>query len=218
MTRARALLDRTAAATRRMRRGEALARAMTLTALMETAATCAIKATARASPIPRKVFIPLTKLCRDSCHYCTFAQPPRRNEGAYLTPDQVWRSRARAPPPTARRRCSRSRQARAALTARPAPSLARSATAARSLISPHGRPGAARDAPSAPQSGVMSAQELARLRRGVGVAGLISRPRRAAVAPRRGAFRLARQAAGGAASKQSAPPARPRSRFTSGTF
>ena len=23
----------------------------------------------------RKVFIPLTKLCRDVCHYCTFAQP-----------------------------------------------------------------------------------------------------------------------------------------------
>ena len=22
-----------------------------------------------------KVFIPLTKLCRDVCHYCTFAQP-----------------------------------------------------------------------------------------------------------------------------------------------
>src|SRR5436305_6363792 len=36
-----------------------------------------------------KVFIPLTKLCRDVCHYCTFAQPPRRNERAYLTIDQV---------------------------------------------------------------------------------------------------------------------------------
>ena len=37
----------------------------------------------------RKVFIPLTKLCRDSCHYCTFAQPPRRAEAAYLSPDEV---------------------------------------------------------------------------------------------------------------------------------
>jgi FO synthase len=37
----------------------------------------------------RKVFIPLTKLCRDSCHYCTFAQPPRRADAAYLSPDQV---------------------------------------------------------------------------------------------------------------------------------
>src|SRR2546430_658357 len=37
----------------------------------------------------RKVFIPLTKLCRDVCHYCTFAHPPRRNERAYLSLDQV---------------------------------------------------------------------------------------------------------------------------------
>jgi FO synthase len=37
----------------------------------------------------RKVFIPLTHLCRDVCHYCTFAQPPRRGAAAYLDPDQV---------------------------------------------------------------------------------------------------------------------------------
>src|ERR1700730_7212401 len=37
----------------------------------------------------RKVFIPLTKLCRDSCHYCTFAQPPHRAAAAYLSPDEV---------------------------------------------------------------------------------------------------------------------------------
>ncbi len=37
----------------------------------------------------RKVFIPLTKLCRDVCHYCTFAHPPRRGERAYLTRDEV---------------------------------------------------------------------------------------------------------------------------------
>ena len=36
-----------------------------------------------------KVFIPLTKLCRDVCHYCTFARPPRRGEQAYLTEDEV---------------------------------------------------------------------------------------------------------------------------------
>src|SRR3989440_4351758 len=36
-----------------------------------------------------KVFIPLTKLCRDVCHYCTFAQPPRRGERAYLSLDEV---------------------------------------------------------------------------------------------------------------------------------
>jgi FO synthase len=36
-----------------------------------------------------KVFIPLTKLCRAVCHYCTFARPPRRGERAYLTIDEV---------------------------------------------------------------------------------------------------------------------------------
>jgi FO synthase len=37
----------------------------------------------------RKVFIPLTKLCRDVCSYCTFAHPPRKGERAYLTADEV---------------------------------------------------------------------------------------------------------------------------------
>ncbi|MGH8142246.1 MAG: hypothetical protein ACREU2_06990, partial [Steroidobacteraceae bacterium] len=31
----------------------------------------------------RKVFIPLTQLCRDVCHYCTFARSPRRLAAAY---------------------------------------------------------------------------------------------------------------------------------------
>ena len=37
----------------------------------------------------RKVFIPLTRLCRDSCHYCTFATAPQPGRRAYLTPDEV---------------------------------------------------------------------------------------------------------------------------------
>ena len=37
----------------------------------------------------RKVFIPLTQLCRDVCHYCTFAKAPRRLKSAYLTPEEV---------------------------------------------------------------------------------------------------------------------------------
>ena len=36
-----------------------------------------------------KVFIPLTKLCRDVCHYCTFARPPRRGEHAYMSIEEV---------------------------------------------------------------------------------------------------------------------------------
>ena len=37
----------------------------------------------------RKVFIPLTQLCRDVCHYCTFAQAPRQLPSAYLSVQQV---------------------------------------------------------------------------------------------------------------------------------
>ncbi|GAB3208817.1 bifunctional FO biosynthesis protein CofGH [Marinactinospora thermotolerans] len=37
----------------------------------------------------RKVFIPLTRLCRDRCHYCTFATVPGRLPAPYLTPDEV---------------------------------------------------------------------------------------------------------------------------------
>ena len=36
-----------------------------------------------------KVFIPLTRLCRDRCHYCTFATVPHRVPAAYLSPDEV---------------------------------------------------------------------------------------------------------------------------------
>ncbi len=36
-----------------------------------------------------KVFIPLTQLCRDVCHYCTFAQPPRAGQKAYLSRQEV---------------------------------------------------------------------------------------------------------------------------------
>lgn len=41
----------------------------------------------------RKVFIPLTTLCRDRCHYCTFVQTPpvlrAAGKGLYLEPDEV---------------------------------------------------------------------------------------------------------------------------------
>jgi 7,8-didemethyl-8-hydroxy-5-deazariboflavin synthase CofG subunit len=37
----------------------------------------------------RKVFIPLTELCRDVCHYCTYAKTPRRLRNVYLSPEQV---------------------------------------------------------------------------------------------------------------------------------
>jgi FO synthase len=37
----------------------------------------------------RKVFIPLTRLCRDVCHYCTFAERPRAGRPSYLSAESV---------------------------------------------------------------------------------------------------------------------------------
>ena len=37
----------------------------------------------------RKVFIPLTHLCRDVCHYCTFAEAPRERPAPYMSLDDV---------------------------------------------------------------------------------------------------------------------------------
>lgn len=37
----------------------------------------------------RKLFLPLTHLCRDVCHYCTFARTPKRVEQAYMPIETV---------------------------------------------------------------------------------------------------------------------------------
>ncbi len=37
----------------------------------------------------RKVFIPLTHLCRDVCHYCTFARTPKKIEQPYMPVEEV---------------------------------------------------------------------------------------------------------------------------------
>ncbi|MEV0628155.1 bifunctional FO biosynthesis protein CofGH [Nonomuraea wenchangensis] len=37
----------------------------------------------------RKVFIPLTRLCRDRCGYCTFATAPHKLDSPFLSPDEV---------------------------------------------------------------------------------------------------------------------------------
>src|SRR5882672_7461461 len=57
--------------------------------LMAKAARQRDAAFGRTISYSRKVFIPLTKLCRDVCHYCTFAAPPHRGERAYMTLDEV---------------------------------------------------------------------------------------------------------------------------------
>jgi FO synthase len=67
----------------------ALADVTDLAALMPVAAALRDKGHGNLVSYSRKVFIPLTQLCRDVCHYCTFAHPPRRGEAAYLNREQV---------------------------------------------------------------------------------------------------------------------------------
>ncbi len=57
--------------------------------LMAAAAAKRDAAHGRLISYSRKVFIPLTKLCRDVCHYCTFAERPRAGRPALLSPEDV---------------------------------------------------------------------------------------------------------------------------------
>src|SRR6266540_2317478 len=57
--------------------------------LLELASRLRVMGHGRTVTYSRKVFIPLTMLCRDHCHYCTFAKPPAKLDQAYLTPEEV---------------------------------------------------------------------------------------------------------------------------------
>jgi FO synthase len=75
----------------RIFRKEALAisEALSLPDLMKRASSLRDLGFGRTTTYSRKVFIPLTHLCRDSCHYCTFAQPPKRDQKGFMSPDEV---------------------------------------------------------------------------------------------------------------------------------
>ena len=60
-----------------------------LGALMEQASAIAHRARGGLVTYSRKVFIPLTRLCRDVCHYCAFATAPRALPAPYLTVEQA---------------------------------------------------------------------------------------------------------------------------------
>ena len=62
---------------------------VSLAALMAEAGELRDRGHGRLISYSRKVFIPLTQLCRDVCHYCTFAERPRAGQPAYLSPEQV---------------------------------------------------------------------------------------------------------------------------------
>ena len=60
-----------------------------LARLLETARGLGREGHGNVISYSRKVFIPLTRLCRDVCGYCTFAVSPRQVGAAYLSPDEV---------------------------------------------------------------------------------------------------------------------------------
>src|SRR6056297_2349622 len=57
--------------------------------LMETAAHLRDEGFGPLVTYSRKVFIPLTHLCRDVCHYCTFARTPKKIEQPFMPVDEV---------------------------------------------------------------------------------------------------------------------------------
>ncbi|MBZ5643106.1 MAG: 7,8-didemethyl-8-hydroxy-5-deazariboflavin synthase CofG [Acidobacteriia bacterium] len=60
-----------------------------LGALLHTAAAVRDRFKGRSVSYSRKVFIPLTHLCRDYCGYCTFRADPQVGVRPYMTPDEV---------------------------------------------------------------------------------------------------------------------------------
>ena len=66
-----------------------LANCTDLESLMASAVTLRDQGFRDVVTYSKKVFIPLTHLCRDVCHYCTFAQAPKRVTSPYMTLDEV---------------------------------------------------------------------------------------------------------------------------------
>jgi FO synthase len=73
--------------------GEALvlmrSRPEELAALCDAAQGLRARGKGRVVTFSPKVFIPLTRLCRDNCGYCTFRTTPRTDPDLYMTPDEV---------------------------------------------------------------------------------------------------------------------------------
>jgi FO synthase len=72
-------------------RGEALSlmREGPLETLLDTAAALRDRSKGRTVSYSKKVFIPLTHLCRDYCGYCTFRADPQPGVQPYMLPDDV---------------------------------------------------------------------------------------------------------------------------------
>jgi 7,8-didemethyl-8-hydroxy-5-deazariboflavin synthase CofG subunit len=70
-------------------RALALLHAAPLTELLFAAAALREAGKGRTISFSKKVFIPLTRLCRDYCGYCTFRRDPGEPDSSYLAPDEV---------------------------------------------------------------------------------------------------------------------------------
>ncbi|HEX7876771.1 MAG TPA: 5-amino-6-(D-ribitylamino)uracil--L-tyrosine 4-hydroxyphenyl transferase CofH [Sphingobium sp.] len=62
---------------------------MALSAMLSSAEDMTVAHHGSIVTYSRKVFIPLTQLCRDVCHYCTFATTPAKLDDAYLSRQDV---------------------------------------------------------------------------------------------------------------------------------
>lgn len=63
--------------------------AVSMPELLSRAETMTVSGHGTVVTYSRKVFIPLTKLCRDVCHYCTFAHRPSELPAPFLEPEEV---------------------------------------------------------------------------------------------------------------------------------
>jgi FO synthase len=90
MTKLKAILDRALDGERPTREETfALADCNDIDALLPLAGALRDRGFLNVVTFSKKVFIPLTHLCRDVCHYCTFAQAPKKVVAPYLSLEQV---------------------------------------------------------------------------------------------------------------------------------
>ena len=73
-----------------------LTKTAALSDLMRVAAHVRDRHHGRLITYSRKVFLPLTHLCRDVCHYCTFAVPPSRAKSPFMSIEKVLETARRA--------------------------------------------------------------------------------------------------------------------------
>ena len=139
----------------RGRRKAAAARAATTSSLAMAVAGCgraALKEKHHPGIITysRKVFLPLTNLCRDYCGYCTYRRDPGEPGAHTMTPDEVLAVAQQAKSWAAPRRCSRwatSPKLSSPRCARPCASMGYRSTL--HYLRSHVRAGAARNSPAA---------------------------------------------------------------------